>query len=237
MKYKIVISFITIIITLFLLINYNKEIIVKHWIIIIISLMFFSIIFILLQYESGKISSKEISLIAILSGFSAVLRIPFVAIPSVQPCTFIIICTGYVFGPIPGFMVGATTALISNIFLGHGPWTIFQIFAWGIIGIIASFLPKINIKKFGLAINGVLSGFLFGWITNLWFFIGYIYPHNISTFIFSMSSSLAFDTMHAIGNLLLFIILGEKTIKIMKRYKDRFHIEYINYSKPEKINI
>ena len=114
------------------------------WLIGIILIMFIIIIIMFIQFESRKITSKEISLVAVLSAVSAVSRIPFAAIPSVQPCTFIIMCTGYVFGPTAGFMVGATTALVSNIFLGQGPWTFFQMFAWGVIGASASLLNKLN---------------------------------------------------------------------------------------------
>ncbi|MDY7019117.1 MAG: ECF transporter S component, partial [Chloroflexota bacterium] len=60
-----------------------------------------------LKFESVGLGSKEIALVAMLATISAVLRIPFAAIPSFQPCTFLIICSGYVFGPIAGFMVGA----------------------------------------------------------------------------------------------------------------------------------
>jgi len=178
------------------------------------------------RFESGKITSKEISLIAVLSGVSAVSRIPFAAIPSVQPCTFIIICTGYVFGPTAGFMVGATTALVSNIFLGHGPWTVFQMFAWGMVGATASFLQKLKIQRFGLVVFGVVWGYLFGWIMNLWSWLLYIYPHTIYTFGFTALNSIWFDTLHALGNAIFILVLGEKTIKILRRYKNRFHVEY-----------
>jgi len=178
------------------------------------------------QFEKGKITSKEISLIAILSGTSAISRVPFAAIPGVQPCTYITICTGYVFGPVAGFMVGATTALVSNMFLGQGPWTIFQMFAWGMVGSTASFLQKLKVKQLGLVVFGVIWGYLFGWIMNLWYWTLYIYPHTIYTLGFSMLSSVWFDTLHAIGNAIFLLILGEKTIKIFMRYKNRFHIEY-----------
>lgn len=178
------------------------------------------------QFEKGKITSKEISLVAILSGVSAVSRVPFAAIPSVQPCTYLIICTGYVFGPVAGFMVGSTTALVSNMFLGQGPWTIFQMFAWGMVGVTASFLHKLNIKQFGLVVFGVIWGYLFGFIMNLWYWTLYIYPHTIQTLGFTLLSNVWFDTLHALGNAIFLIMLGEKTIKIFTRYKRRFHVEY-----------
>ncbi len=198
----------------------------EHWGIFALVMMIFTVFIMFLQFERGKMTSKEISLVAILSGFSAVSRVPFAAIPGVQPCTYIIICTGYVFGPVAGFMVGATTALVSNIFLGQGPWTIFQMFAWGAVGATASVLPKLKIKGVGLVIFGVIWGYLFGWIMNLWYWMLYIYPHSFSTFLFMMVNSVWFDTLHALGNAVFLVLLGEKTIMILNRYKHRFHVEY-----------
>jgi len=216
-------------VVLVVLISNNK--INDLWGLLTIFLMIMTLGVMFYQFEKGKITSKEISLIAILSGVSAISRIPFAAIPSVQPCTYIIICTGYVFGPIAGFMVGATTALVSNLFLGHGPWTFFQMFAWGMVGASASFLHKLNVKNFGLIIFGVIWGYLFGWIMNLWYWILYIYPHTIYTLGFTMFNSLWLETLHAIGNAIFLLILGEKTIKIFMRYKNRFHIAFIPKNK------
>ena len=94
------------------------------------------------SFESVAQSSKVIALVSMLATISAVLRIPFGAIPSFQPCTFLIICSGYVFGPVVGFMVGAMTPLISNFFLGQGPWTLYQMLAWGLIGCSAGYLGR-----------------------------------------------------------------------------------------------
>jgi len=223
-KYSILLFFlfITCIILIFLSINQSYDV----WGIGTLFMMIATMGVMYFQFEKGKITSKEISLVAILSGFSSVSRIPFAAIPSIQPCTYIIICTGYVFGPVAGFMVGSTTALVSNMFLGQGPWTIFQMFAWGSVGATASILKKFNIKKFGLIVFGVVWGYLFGWIMNLWYWLLYIYPHSIQTLGFVAISSAWFDTLHAIGNAIFLLILGEKTIAILTRYKNRFHVKY-----------
>jgi len=184
------------------------------------------------QYEHRQLSSKEISLIAMMSGLSAVARIPFAAVPSIQPCTFLVLYMGYVFGPVTGFMIGAMTALVSNLFLGQGPWTVFQMFAWGLVGITASFLPKLRIKKTGIVIFGVAWGFLFGWIMNLWYWLAFIYPHTWTTLLFAMGSSIWFDVLHAIGNAVFILLLGEKTLKVLLRFKHRFHVTFIPSKKP-----
>ena len=58
------------------------------------------------KLQEHSLNSKEITFIAVYSAFSAVARIPFVAIPGLQPCSFLIFCAGYTFGPMIGFLVG-----------------------------------------------------------------------------------------------------------------------------------
>lgn len=91
-----------------------------NWLILLVLVVVGILGAFVLEFESANIGAKEVSLIAVLSSVASVSRIPFAGFLSFQPCTFIIICTGYVFGPVAGFMTGATTALVSNIFIGQG---------------------------------------------------------------------------------------------------------------------
>jgi len=103
------------------------------------------------EFEAAAISSKEVALVAMLGTISAILRVPFAALPSVQPSTYLVICSGYVFGPVAGFMVGALTALVSNFFLGQGPWTPYQMLAWGLLGVLAAYFRRLNPGRLFLA--------------------------------------------------------------------------------------
>ncbi|MEM4258608.1 MAG: ECF transporter S component [Candidatus Thermoplasmatota archaeon] len=185
----------------------------------------------ILQFETGFFSSKEVSVIAVLCGVSAVSRVPFAGIPSVQPCTFLILCTGYVFGPVAGFMTGAMTAVLSNMFLGHGPWTVFQMIGWGLVGWSAGFLPKLGVKIKGLMVAGFLWGYGYGVILNLWYWTLYVYPHTVTSFLFSTGMSFWFDTLHAVGNVLFFLLLGDKVLMVLDRYKKRFSFHFFSSSK------
>jgi len=176
------------------------------------------------EFETAVTSSKEIALVAMLSTISAVLRVPFAAIPNVQPCTYIIICSGYVFGPIAGFAVGAMTALVSNFFLGHGPWTLYQMIAWGLAGLSAGYLRKLKLNTAVLIVIGVVWGYLYGLITNLWYWTAFIYPLTLKTFLVTELNTVWFDTLHAAGNAVFLGVLGAKTIAILRRFKERFSI-------------
>jgi len=174
------------------------------------------------EFESRQISSREVALIAMMGTLSAIIRIPFAPIPNVQPATFIIICTGYVFGPMAGFMTGAITALVSNLFLGHGPWTLFQILGWGMAGFVAGLFRSRKLNIWMLAVFGVIWGYVFGVIMNLWFWASLIYPLTWQTFLISQANSLWFDTMHALANGAFMLLVGRKTITIMQNWHRRF---------------
>ena len=198
-----------------------------NWGIITTALVILCIVAFLFEFEGTVHNSKEIALISMMATLSAALRIPLAAIPGVQPCTFLIICTGYVFGPIAGFMVGAMTALISNFFLGQGPWTPYQMLAWGLIGIIAAYFRRFHPRRKALAFFGLLCGYIYGAIINIWFWSSFIYPLTITTFTASMLNSIWFDTLHAVANVTFLAIFGMRTITILERFKKRFSIEFI----------
>jgi len=197
-----------------------------NWGLIATILVVLAIIAFFFEFEAAAVSSKEIALVAMLGTISAVLRIPFAAAPSLQPCTYLITCSGYVFGPVAGFMVGAITALVSNFFLGQGPWTPYQMFAWGLVGVTATYLRKFNLNLKWLIAFGIIWGYLFGWIANVWFWSSFVYPLTFKTFIVAQLNSIWFDTFHAIGNAIFLGLFGTKTIAILERYKKRFSWGY-----------
>ena len=179
------------------------------------------------EFETTATSSKEIALVAMLGTISAVLRVPFAAIPNVQPCTYLIICSGYVFGPVAGFTVGAMTALVSNFFLGHGPWSLYQMIAWGFAGLSAGYLSKLRLNRPLLIVFGLLWGYLYGLITNIWFWTTFVYPLTLQTFILTQVNTIWFDTFHAIGNAIFLGFFGRRTIVVLNRFKERFSTTFI----------
>ena len=186
-------------------------------------LVILAIIAFFFEFQAAAISSKEIALVAMLGTISAVLRIPFAAIPSVQPSTYLVICSGYVFGPVAGFMVGAITALVSNFFLGQGPWTPYQMLAWGFLGVAAAYLRRFNLGRMWLVIFGIVGGYLYGWIVNTWYWASFIYPLTFRTFVVYQFNSIWFDTFHAIGNAIFLGLFGMRTIDILERFRRRFN--------------
>ncbi len=175
-----------------------------------------------------SLSSKEAAVIATMATLSATGRVAFAAIPSVQPSTVLVVISGYVFGPGAGFLVGSTTALVSNFFLGQGPWTTWQMLAWGSVGACAGLLgravPRISMPA--LAAFCALAGFAFSWLMNLWFWVSFIYPRTAQSLAVVFAASLWFDILHAVGNVAFAALIGTRAIAILGKFKARFHVTY-----------
>jgi energy-coupling factor transport system substrate-specific component len=182
------------------------------------------------RLQERALNSKEITFIAIYSAFTAIARIPFIVIPNFQPCSYLIFCAGYVFGPLIGFLVGANTAWISNLFMGQGPWTIYQILGWGFIGMSGAIFNRKTdqvLNRWILAFLGFIWGFLYGWLLNLWYWMIFFPPITWETLLLVNLQSFPFDLTHALGNFLFLGFFGERTIRILQRYKQRFHFQII----------
>lgn len=194
--------------------------------IVSIFIIILSLLSLLLLYERDSLRGKEIAVIAMMGTFSAAARVPFAALPNIQPCTFIILVSGYVFGPFAGFLIGAETAVLSNFFLGQGPWTPWQMFAWGVIGMMG-YLFRLVFKgrKYefeAFLIVGFLSGYIYGIIMNLWYWLSFVYPHTLQSFLMVESTSIWFDTLHAVGNAIFIDLFALRFIRTLERYRLRF---------------
>ncbi len=185
-------------------------------IIIVLSLLAFYF-----GFENSAVSTREMGVIAVLATIAALGRVPFAIIPGVQPTTFIVLVSGFVFGPRAGFMVGATAALVSNLFLGQGPWTPIQMLAWGLAGVSAGLLGRFApyIGRAGMCIFSLVWGYAFGWLMNLWFWTCFVQPLTWTSFLAAYAASFPFDTLHALGNMAFYVIFGPQVIKVLQRFQ------------------
>src|SRR5204862_1141691 len=115
-------------------------------------------------YERTHPSSRVLALVATLAALAALGRIAFAPLPNVKPTTDIVLIAGFVLGGAPGFVVGATAALASNLVFGQGPWTPWQMVAWGLAGLIGAALGRASGRRAGrlqLALACALAGAAF----------------------------------------------------------------------------
>lgn len=177
-----------------------------------------------LRFEKGEVNAEVMVVIGILAAIAALSRVPFASIPSVQPTSFVVIMAGRVFGFDTGFLVGALAAVVSNLFLGQGPWTPWQMFCWGMIGFSAGYFSRKRWMqtKFGLLLFGGGWGFLFGWIMNLWYMLGFFDTLNWKVFVTVYTASFYFDFAHALSNIFFLAMFAGAWQNILERVQRKY---------------
>lgn len=168
---------------------------------------------------------ERLALVAVLAAVAAVSRIPFAALPNVQPVTFLVMMSGVVFGRQVGFLTGATAALVSNLFLGQGPWTPWQMMAWGGLGYIAALVAKpFKQKKNALLVLAAIEGFLFGWFMNVWVALAAGSDVFFHTWFLACLASFPMDAAHAASNVLLVTIFYEPVSGLFTRIHRKYDL-------------
>ena len=103
----------------------------------------------LASFEGRRPQARELVLLAVLCALAVASRVAFAAIPHVKPLIGIVIISGVAFGGRAGFLVGAMAALVSNFIFGQGPWTPWQMLAYGSAGLAAGALAKAGVIPHG----------------------------------------------------------------------------------------
>ena len=100
-----------------------------------------------LHFESRKPQARELVLLAVLCALAVASRAAFGFVPHFKPMLAIVMLTGIAFGPEAGFLCGAISGFASNFIFGQGPWTLWQMFAYGIGGMLAGLFALCGILK------------------------------------------------------------------------------------------
>ena len=171
-------------------------------------------------------TAKDLTLVATLAGLAAAGRVLFAPVPGVQPLTVVVAASGVALGPRRGFAVGALAALASNFFLGQGPHTPWQMLAWGGCGLAAGLGRRLLERRVSFALFAFVLGYAFGTLMDVWHWYGYL-PHTAAALGVVLGTGLAFNTAHAVGNLLLALAAGPELRRVLVRYERRLRTEVV----------
>ena len=114
----------------------------------------------LLSFERRRPQAREVAVIAVLCALGVAGRAAFSMLPQCKPVIALTVLTGAALGGESGFLVGAVTMLASNVLFGQGPWTPWQMFAMGLIGLLSGALfcqGPLPAKRGPLAAFGAVS--------------------------------------------------------------------------------
>lgn len=173
----------------------------------------------LLGFEKETASSRRTVLVAVLIALSVVGRM----IPLFKPITAITVLSAIYLGAESGFTVGALSALISNFYFGQGPWTPFQMLAWGLIGLFAAWLSRpLRKSRTLLLIYGLLSAILYSALMDVWTVLWASQTITSSIYLAALLTALPHTILYAVSNVIFLALLakpfGEKLERVKIKY-------------------
>ena len=152
-------------------------------------------------FERSRPALRQLMPTAVLAALAAAGRVLFAPLPDVKPVSAIAIVAGAALGRRSGFVVGALAALLSNLFFGQGPWTPWQMYAWGLVGYVGGVLGEKNLLSRAPVLYGwgFLSGIVYGLILNGYHVLGYVQPLTWPAVLAACAASLPLDVTHGVA--------------------------------------
>lgn len=178
-----------------------------------------SLLFFIAGFERKKTGTRRLILVAVMTALSVTGRF----IPLFKPVTALTILTAMYLGGEAGFLTGALSAVISNFYFGQGPWTPFQMLAWGLIGLIAGVLSKrLQDHRWFLLLYGAISGVAFSFIMDIWTVLWYNNGFNLQLYLAALVTAAPYTILYAVSNMLFLYIFakpfGSKLARVKLKY-------------------
>jgi energy-coupling factor transport system substrate-specific component len=180
-------------------------------------------------YERSRPSAKLVALVAALAALAVAGRIVLAPVPNVVATTDIVLISGYSLGGPPGFAVGALAALVSNFWLGQGPWTPWQMAGWGLVGIGGAALAAATgrrLGRLGLAAVCGAAGLAYGALLDLSVMVTYGGEQSLERYLALSARGIPFNLAHAGGNVVFALIAGPALVRMLLRFRARLEVEW-----------
>ena len=172
--------------------------------------------------EKTLTPGNDAMVLVLLGVFAVSGRVLLEPLPNVQPVTVIVLLAGVHYGAARSTVLATSIALISNIFLGHGFWTLYQAAGWSLVGIAGALLSdrmtlsgSISVSR--VAALSVAAAFLFGWVVSL----SALHSFGAEMLPVYIISGIPFDILHASGNVFFVAWLSNPMSEIMSRHNTR----------------
>lgn len=179
-------------------------------------------------FERSRPPARIVAAVAALVAFGVIGRILFAPFPNVKPTTDIVIIAGFALGFAPGWMVGVLTALVSNFYFAQGPWTPWQMLAWGLCGLFGAAIARGGVRagssvyrRVPMALMCGLAGLLYGVVINFGSAVNLSSSDLMTAFWVQITTSAPFDIAHAVANFGFFMLAGPLLIRMLERLRRR----------------
>ena len=225
-------------VTIFIGTTYLKD---ERYLFISLLVLFECMLPFFLIFEGRKPQPRELVIIAVMCAIVIAGRSAFAPLPQVKPVLALVIISGVAFGAESGFMVGAVTMLVSNIYFGQGAWTPWQMFAAGIIGFIAGFLFQkgfLRRSRGALCVFGfIMTLAVYGLIMNFSTIILTRVPITWATVLSFYAQGLPFDLIHAFSTAVILFFAAEPLLYKLDRVKTKYGLLEHRKYREEKQNV
>lgn len=171
------------------------------------------------DFEKKKTGTRRIVVVSVMTAMCFIGRF----LPVLMPMTAFITLTGVYIGSESGFLVGALSVVLSNFYFGQGPWTIFQMLAWGMIGYIAGILANpLKRNLILLMVYGAVAGVLYSFIMDIWTVLWYNKGMDWNLYRNALITAIPYTVSYAVSGILFLGLLakpfGEKLERIKIKY-------------------
>ncbi|UJA19839.1 hypothetical protein HJD18_06210 [Thermoleophilia bacterium SCSIO 60948] len=180
-------------------------------------------------YERRRPGARLIALVAALAALAVAGRLVLTPVPNVVATTDIALITGFALGAGPGFAVGALAAPISNMWLGQGPWTPWQMAGWGLAGLLGALLAYVTrrrVSRFGIALACGAMGFVYGALLDLSVMVTAGGEQSLERYLAISARGIPFNVAHAVGNFAIALAAGPALVRMISRYRDRLEFTW-----------
>ena len=180
-----------------------------------------SVLLFLSGFEKKATGTRRMVIVAVMIAMCVAGRF----IPFFKPVTAITVITAIYLGGESGFLVGSLSALLSNFYFGQGPWTAFQMLAWGLIGLVAGFLSNpLRKSRAALLTYGVLSGVVFSLIMDIWTVLWYNDNFDLTLYLTALATALPHTVLYSVSNFIFLWFMAKPFGDKMNRIKNKYGI-------------
>ncbi len=191
------------------------------WLAVVVLIL--SMIPFFLVFEKKTMNVYRLVLLSVLVAISVFGRFAFIFIPFFKPVSAIVIICGTYMGAECGFLCGALSALLSNFYFGQGPWTPFQMLAWGLIGLFAAMLSKVFLKhKWTWLIYGAIAGIFYSMALDVWTLLVTDGTFELSRYFTYVVAALPMTGIYMLSNVVFLLIVGIPIGKKLERIKIKY---------------
>lgn len=165
------------------------------------------------SFSRGR--TYSLTRIALLTSLVSVGRLSFSFLPNVQPMTVLLVCITLYYGWKNGLAVSFLSVVLTNIYLGMGPWTLAQFVAYAVLIGLTHLLKKsyesipAPVLQIYVGFLGMLYGLVISLVQAPFFGWNIFVPYYLA--------GLVYDLLHAGGNMIFFALLYPIVMRLFNR--------------------